>query len=273
MRAFASDLDRTLIYSKRMIDSYGTNENYELVETLNGEEISYISTNAKLRLKQIQEEMLFIPVTTRTIEQYKRISLFQTEIEPEYAITSNGGIILKCGNVLTEWSDFIQDSLRDCLPLSEMIKRIQELPNTQWIKSIREADNLFIYLIIERTKISNMEFTHLYEWAKIQGWQTSLQGRKLYLIPNPINKWKAVHYLSRELNLTEIYTAGDSLLDYDLLINSHFGIAPAHGEVLTHDQYLNKTSLSGMQAALEMIDVIQTKAQMKRELKDSKLVD
>lgn len=259
MRAFASDLDRTLIYSTKMLNTHQTNSPCELIETVDGRQISYISLKTKASLSKLNREMYFIPVTTRTISQYKRIHLFQTEIIPEYAITSNGGHILKGGSVLQDWTNYIHEQLKACLSLDEMIKRIRNIANPQWVEQINQADNLFIYLFINRSLITNKEITDLNEWARNLGWQMSLQGRKLYLIPFPINKWKAVEFLCNELNVSTIYSAGDSLLDYDLITNGHFGIAPLHGEVLEHYPTLNKTTSSGMEASEEIVELIHNK--------------
>ncbi|MFZ3589686.1 HAD family hydrolase [Bacillus sp. DJP31] len=256
MRAFASDLDRTLIYSKTMLDLYPSNSPYEVVETLDGKEISYISLKTKVALNKLNNEMYFIPVTTRTISQYKRIQLFQNEIIPEYAVTSNGAHILKDGLVVQEWSSFIQEELKACLSLMEMIKKIEGIPGQRWIKEIRQADSLFIYLIIDRNLITQIEITELAEWAKNLGWQMSLQGRKLYFVPFPINKWKAVKFLCNELKITNVFTAGDSLLDYEMIINGHNGMAPLHGEVLDHYPTLSKTNSSGIEASEEIVECV-----------------
>lgn len=259
MRAFASDLDRTLIYSKTMIDMYETDESYELIETIDGQEISYISSKTKESLKQVNENMFFIPVTTRTVEQYKRITLFQEQIQPEFSITSNGGTILQQGTILKEWSELIDKQLDQCMPIDDMVKKIKSQSNTDWIKRIHRADDLFIYLIIHRDKLSPNKLLELKELANGLGWQMSLQGRKLYFVPHPINKWNAVQYLCDKLNIKEVYTAGDSLLDYDLIINGDYGISPAHGEVLEHYPTINKTFSYGMKASNDIMEVIQSK--------------
>ncbi len=255
MRAFASDLDRTLIYSSKMMNQFGAEE-FQLIETLEGKEISYISNKTKNLLQTVNKEMHFIPVTTRTIEQYRRITLFQNEIVPQYAVTSNGGHILRNGIVLQDWSDHIKRSLKECLPLEHFVRELQTLVQGNWIERIKDADHLFVYLIIKRDQVLEEEVNRLFNWAREQGWQPSLQGRKMYFIPAPVNKWKAVAYLKKELGLTYIHTAGDSLLDYDLIQNGDDGYAPVHGEVLETYPNLRRTKQSGMKASEEIIESI-----------------
>ncbi|PFG02901.1 HAD family hydrolase [Bacillus sp. es.036] len=252
MRAFASDLDRTLIYSHRMIDP-STATDVHLIETLDGKDISYISSYSRKALQKLNNEIYFIPVTTRTIEQYQRITLFQTAIQPEYAITSNGGHILKDGNVVKGWSDQLKASLETCLSLPVFIRQLEERITGNWVERIRQADHLFIYLIIQRDQVSREELSSLFEWAREQGWQPSLQGKKLYFVPNPVNKWKAVEYLKNELGLSYVYTAGDSLLDYELVKYGDYGFVPLHGEVLESYPGLHKTEAHGMPASDEIL--------------------
>ena len=263
MRAFASDLDRTLIYSKRMLEQYPT-KNYQLIETLEGKEISYISDRTNKILQKMNNEMFFIPVTTRTVDQYRRITLFQTAIKPEYAITSNGGHILKGGEVVNEWSERIRASLEQCMPLDVFVRQLESLVTGSWIERIRHADHLFVYLIIKRDDVSSEELTYLFEWAKEQGWQPSLQGRKLYFVPNPVNKWNAVEFLKEELSLSFLYTAGDSLLDYELVYNGDLGYIPSHGEVLDSYPGLRRTKASGMKASEEILELILEDLRLRR---------
>ncbi|MEC1289194.1 HAD family hydrolase [Bacillus mojavensis] len=252
MNAFASDLDRTLIYSRRMIGTPDKEAGIELVETLNGRELSYISSAVKEHLNQIQKDHYFIPVTTRTNEQYKRIVCFQQDIVPEYAVTTNGGCILRDGEPLKEWDELMKEELASCLPIEAMLREIAGLSLSEAVKRTRIAHHYFVYLILHEEKIPYIDISAVKEWGADKGWQVSLQGRKLYFIPNPLNKWKAVEYLKSRLSLDEIYTAGDSLLDLELIREADFGIAPAHGEVLSHDPKLRKTVASGMLAGEEI---------------------
>ena len=96
---FASDLDRTLIYSNRLLTKNHLPVPIRNVEVYNGREISYMTEKAIALLRELADEMMFIPVTTRTVEQYHRIALFREEIRPTYAITCNGGVVLNNGNV------------------------------------------------------------------------------------------------------------------------------------------------------------------------------
>ena len=85
---FACDLDNTLIHSHkhRRADDI-------CIEIYEGREQSFISPRALDLLKKISEKILFIPVTTRSITQYRRI--FWTEdFKPRFAVVANGAYLL-----------------------------------------------------------------------------------------------------------------------------------------------------------------------------------
>lgn len=81
---FACDLDNTLIhsYKKKYADDI-------CVEIYNGNEQSFISARTKNLLKEIAEKIIFVPITTRSVEQYKRIFWFEN-FSPSFAVTTNG---------------------------------------------------------------------------------------------------------------------------------------------------------------------------------------
>lgn len=81
MRMFASDLDRTLIYSNKALADFGqSGEDLIGVERKDGREIAFMTQEARSLLKEISAQMLFVPVTTRTYEQYKRIFIFRMSL-------------------------------------------------------------------------------------------------------------------------------------------------------------------------------------------------
>ena len=101
-----SDLDRTIIHSSKFLKE---SINPEIVEfNKDKKPISYMEKEALLLLNELSNNLLFIPVTTRSLEQYKRIDL---KITPLYYITSNGGIILKNNKRLKSLDDFIKNNM------------------------------------------------------------------------------------------------------------------------------------------------------------------
>ena len=104
MKVFYSDLDNTLIYSYK----HEIGERRKCVEVYQGREISFMTEFTWRALKTLMEKLLFVPVTTRTLEQYQRIQLGISM--PSYALVCNGGILLKDGEPDRCW---YEESLRE----------------------------------------------------------------------------------------------------------------------------------------------------------------
>lgn len=259
---FASDLDQTLIYSKKFIFDPLTGRMYpvRLIETNGTEEISYMTETAINRLKELSNKVVFVPVTTRTIEQYKRIQIFGNEIVPKYAVVSNGGNIVIDGTIDEDWKNSIKDMLSfECLSSSEILQEFCKISNDNWVLSQRTADDLFLYFITDQTVIPHNELDCFRKWAITNGWSVSLQGRKLYFVPNCINKWTAVSYVRELAGASKICAAGDSLLDLCMLEKADFAITPMHSELartIAKDRKIHVTELSGVFAADEILESI-----------------
>ena len=133
-----SDLDRSIIYSKRFL---GEDKSELEIEIYKNENISYISKKTVELIKQIKEKIEFIPTTTRTIEQFKRIEFSKYDIDFKYAITSNGGNILVDGEIDREYKSFINQKLKNSLHIDEVIKLLEEYKNIKGIKKIRNNYN------------------------------------------------------------------------------------------------------------------------------------
>ncbi|MBS2967438.1 haloacid dehalogenase [Metabacillus sp. KIGAM252] len=232
---FASDLDQTLIYSRRSFRHDPAEEDIRLIETLDGKEISFMTHRAIELLKQVAERAMFVPVTTRTIEQFKRITIFQSELSSEYAVTSNGGNILKNGTPDADWNRLITGQLKNGLAREDMLEKFKEIAHDEWVLKQRTADDLFSYCIIDRDKVP-AELDSFTKWLSEAGWTHSMQGRKLYFVPKPVSKWAAIEYIKGIEGKQTVAAAGDSLLDLCLLENADFPFAPRHGELQEQGQ-------------------------------------
>ncbi|TCO74407.1 HAD family hydrolase [Marinisporobacter balticus] len=256
---FASDLDRTLIYSKKFISDH---KDIRLIEKKEDESISFMTEIAIKKLKKLSDELLFIPVTTRTIEQYRRISILE-KIAHKYAIVSNGGNIIIDGEVDRYWSQFIRNKIkRMCLPFKDLLLKFKEIESIEWVKRKRTADNLFTYCIVERDNIPMEKLNSFMEWLEHRNWKGSLQGRKLYFVPKCVCKWEATKYIKECENIDFVASAGDSLLDLPMLKMADYAISPPHGEIYKDHreskaaQNIIFTEKEGIFAAEEILEKI-----------------
>jgi len=128
---FASDLDRTLIYSKNSRGQEVNEQDYAAVEWIDEKPTAFMTNRGLQLFQHIASSINFIPVTTRTAEQYNRITgLFHTIEKPKYAIVSNGAVILENGNALTEWSDKVIEQMQQNSTSIEHVLPQLEAPPT-----------------------------------------------------------------------------------------------------------------------------------------------
>ncbi|MEZ7790004.1 HAD family hydrolase [Niallia circulans] len=231
MKLFASDLDRTLIYSKRALEEMETPWNQSMigVEEKNGKYVSYMTKVSYNLLKEIASRYLFIPVTTRTYEQYKRIFIFEREVPVSYCVTSNGARIHYNGEIMTEWEERLKGKLGvECSEKEEILEMLQaySLPG-----DLKIADNLFFYYVFNTTIAADLKI-ELSKIAAKNGWNISLQGRKLYFMPSPVCKGEAIKYIKEREGIEQSIGAGDSLLDLPFLNICQTAFIPRHGELI-----------------------------------------
>lgn len=210
MTYFFADLDGTVIRSARTKRAGDITVEYK-----DGAAISCISEKSAALLPKLN----IIPVTSRSIEQYRRIT-FPLDFSPKYAITDNGGNLLIDGEVQPDWAEKSAEITRSC---AEELKRCYKLLECDPDRSfeIRMVDNLFLFTksgCPEKTEkrlggLSNCDFYRT--------------GEKIYVIPRRINKGEgAMRLLGRIGNNDKIICAGDSEMDIPLLNIADIAVFP-----------------------------------------------
>ncbi|MCM3320888.1 hypothetical protein [Cytobacillus kochii] len=227
---FASDLDRTLIYSETAISQLEEipSKTATVVEYKNNKALSVMSDRAIKLLQQIRNTLLFVPITTRTRQQFERIEF---PFSHRYAVVANGAQILYNGQPLLNWEESIKREVYDKSGTKE--KLLNHLFPFKIKGRLREADGWFFYYVLMET-LSDCQLAEIRLTAEGLGWRISLQGRKLYFIPNAISKGRALQYIVENEGAQYLFGAGDSLLDYDFLKICDESFVPAHGELAQH---------------------------------------
>ncbi|WP_438313445.1 HAD hydrolase family protein [Sporosarcina sp. FA9] len=258
---FGCDLDGTLIYSYRSFGKEKIDSPIRCIETNKGKELSFMTEKAIMLLHDLSEKMMFIPVTTRTIEQYNRITLFKDEIRPTYAVVCNGGVVLKDGQVDLYWQEYIRTKVSNGkISVTDIKRKIEETSDATWLESIRVVDLFFICIIINPDCTPLHILDEYSKWAEENDLLFSIQGRRVYFIPSFINKWDAVQYIAKKEDKKTVFAAGDSLLDVDLVEKSTFGLIPRHGSAAAKYAHLGLTQKKGVSAAEEIIEMILSRA-------------
>lgn len=240
MNIFATDLDRSLMFSSKFIEN---NMSPICIETLEGKEISYMLEESLSLLDKIKNTrgLGFIPVTTRSVEQYKRVSSIQ---DCEYAITTNGGVILHKGKKYDKWEKHIREVMKKYAEVFDTIPDIVAPFEYAFEKGMRCVDGVFYYVKMNDNSEDIEKFLDFLDKTldkKI--WSYTLQGLKLYIIPNEISKENALKFLKKELNCKYLMACGDGKLDKDFLQIADKVFIPNGSEVLDYICVTDKMSL------------------------------
>lgn len=237
----ASDLDRTMIYSLSAAGAPSTDDaDLVCVEHYDGRPQSFMTAAAATLLRQISNAAIFVPTTTRTIEQYRRIDL--PGGPHRYAVTSNGGNILVDNEPDLRWRAGVDARISDSgPPLREVTAELARRIDKSWVRNFRIADDLFCYLVVDLSALPTGFLEQWARWAAMRNWKVSIQGRKIYTVPTALCKSAAVAELrdlvavghSGRHGPVTVLAAGDGALDAELLRRADKGIRPRHGELET----------------------------------------
>ncbi|MBB5179717.1 hydroxymethylpyrimidine pyrophosphatase-like HAD family hydrolase [Planomicrobium koreense] len=259
---FASDLDQTLIYSRRSMGLDVSEAELREVERFEGNPQSFMTEKSQQALWELSESAFFLPVTTRTQAQYERVTgIFKDGDAPRFAVVSNGAVILENGQPIKEWSEKLrQQCTSDKTVIEELMPKIEQHFSEDWVLRVRQADNWFVYLIVDRERFPEEKLGEFTKIFREIGWDMSLQGRKLYFMPVSITKAGAMEYVKERVNASFVAAAGDSLLDHCLLESADLGLFAAHGEAVKSSiaisSHIEVTRQSGIRAGEEILERI-----------------
>ena len=215
-----------------------------------------------------------------------RMKYFYDVIKPKYAVVANGGIILKNGNELKAWSDISSAKIKEVVSISTMIKLCSFFLESDFVKSYKTCEDLFIYSIIDEDKLTEAiskqvvdldYFEVLRSFCSKHNYSVSKQGKKIYIVPNCINKYDPIKYIMQLENINIFIAAGDSLLDYPMIEHSNYGIVPSHGELLKNlpvkklEETVYITNACGIFAGEEILDIVHEKFHEIKDISQDKL--
>lgn len=252
-----SDLDRSIIYSKAFLEQK-TKGTYECIEIKDNREISYISLKALEFIKYINNKTTFIPTTTRTTEQFRRINFNKNNIEFEYAITCNGGCILKNNKPLDSWNEKVNKFKLEAESIDVMINIFEKYKELDGITNFRIAEDLFFYIVVDRHKFN---ISSLYKFIRIledKNWIYYISGRKIYFLPKGICKENAIKYLCNLNNIKKFAVIGDSEMDRGMLDLTEKAYVLKHGDICINNkkQYFEISDSDGMKGTEEILENI-----------------
>lgn len=213
-----TDLDNTIIYSYK----HDIGPDRRNVELYQGREISFITEKTYKLLRRVREEMLVVPTSTRSIEQYQRIDLGVGAFP--YALVCNGGILLADGKRDEAW---YQASLgligQSEAELAKALTLLEK--DTRRKFELRFIERLFVF-----TKCAHPQQVaeDLREALNTELVDVFHNGEKVYVVPRDLNKGKAVQRFRKYIHADFVIAAGDSEFDIPMLGEADVGLAP-HG--------------------------------------------
>ena len=261
MRALvAVDLDQTVVYSRRSAGEAGPSE---VVEHLDGEPLSSMTVGAVAAYAALAARHAVVPVTTRTVAQYARITL---PVPAPHAVCANGGVLLVDGRRDEAWAQWVRTVTAVSAPLAQVQERLAAVEGEPWVRLVRTAEDLFAYLVAHaRDQVPDAWLAGLTAELADLGWGVSVQGRKVYAVPAGLSKAAAVQRLAGLLGTDVLLAAGDSLLDRPLLELAVAGggaaVRAADGEL--HEQGwtgAHVTAQSGARAGEELLGWLAARA-------------
>lgn len=229
MNVFTTDLDRTFIFSERTVNRLA--EELVCIEQWEGRDLSFVSKALLDYVVNIEEDTLIIPVTTRALHQYERITLFTDSYKPSYAIAANGGVVMKNGRRDEEWDEILKQRLQDSISFQDMALMFEKQWQHKMFRRIATADGLFYVLMLEEEDVDRAYLVELQQEMRKVGWSSYVNGRKFYVLPKPLTKERAVEYILKDIPYKTHYAAGDSIMDLGMLEMADVAFTPMHGEL------------------------------------------
>ena len=254
---YATDLDRTIIFSNKFLED--CQDEVVCVEEFEDRPISYMTVSSLNMLESLKEKsnLSIIPVTTRSVAQFKRVRPVQ---DCEFAITSNGGTILHNGAVFIPWYNHINKVLQSYKGDFKGMKRILMNYSDYYEKLPKLVDNMFYFMKLKDDDDRNQELLGIFDSILDKSkWEFTLQGLKLYVIPKEISKENALMFLKNHLNADKLIVSGDGKLDIGFLKIGDIRVIPDGSEVLEYaptDSFVYKSVPEGLNGTVDLFEII-----------------
>ena len=223
---YATDMDRTIIFSKRFMEEYPPTSPYDVAETKDDRIISYISVPVKKKLNELcrHKNVQVIPVTTRSIDEFNRINI---GLNNKYAIVSNGGTILENGKPMKEWEEYIHKN-GNRMSLMCALLDLGELKSV--CRDVTIIDGKYLFTKTDDEERFDLEVQYLIE--KYPSLTFTRQRKKIYVVPKSFSKAIALRWLQNKLGVDKLVASGDSELDLPMLAIADYAIIPEHGDLI-----------------------------------------
>jgi hypothetical protein len=245
-----TDLDRTLLFSRRAIAQVGGAMPSDPVETLTGDagqggaELCHAARDC---LTALPDQARLCVATSRSVSRLARLRL---PFPVPYAIAANGGVVLIDGLPDPGWDERIKRLLAAAAP-AEVVRGVlsggagpakdgahggDAGAAPTWLVRMGDADDMCCMAIVDLGLFDSREHASIADRCRELGWEASLVGRKLYAFPAGFGKEHAAAYVTeRVASLAGAaplrVAAGDTDHDRRMLADADLAWVPARSEL------------------------------------------
>lgn len=261
MTVLASDLDRTLVWSRRRLVAPGAptpdladptvTADLVCVEELQGEPWAFVTRRAWAAIEVLAASDLLVPVTTRTPAQALRLRLPRFR----HLLCLNGGVLLVDGEPDAEHERHTRAAVAQVTPLATVLDRLTRVggpAGAPHVRGVREADGTFLYLLLTGDPVPPEWAAELAALAADADWTLALEQTKAYLVPRPLTKQAGVERLLARTGGSLRAAAGDSVLDEPMLRAAEHALVPQHSYLAERGWSGPFTEASGIAAGEEI---------------------
>ncbi|MGN0688439.1 MAG: HAD hydrolase family protein [Oscillospiraceae bacterium] len=221
---FTCDLDNTLLYSYKHRRSGDV-----CIEILKDKEQGFTTARTLELLWQLNtyKNVVTVPLTTRSVEQYSRIKWGAAA--PENALVSNGTLLLGAFGLDEEWWE---ESLAATLDYKDDIQRMYDLllPQDSFIR-VRIVDEMYLFVYCAEGVDPAETAAQIQELTKLN---VKRAGKKIYLFPPAADKGAAAARMAKRIGADFLIAAGDSAIDLPMLKAADLAIIP-NNELVNED--------------------------------------
>lgn len=239
----ATDLDRTLLHSARAAGP-AVPADVLCLERRRGLPTAMTTRRTARSLAALHRRALWVPATTRSVAQYRRLGL---PLAPRFAVCANGSVLLVHGRPDPAWSAEVGRRVAAAAPVAEVAAELARRPG---IAAVRDVDACFL-----AARGVDVDPDGLAAWCGARGWRVDADRDKLHVLPGALSKSAAVAEVRRRTGSAPLLAAGDSPLDADLLAAADAGIQPVDGRLYAagwRAAHVAVTAASGLAAGEEI---------------------
>lgn len=208
----AFDLDSTIMHSRRNFAQTDI-----CIEHIKGEPRGFMKPTILSALQNVSRYARFVPVTSRSLDQYKRIEWGEVAVSEAYV--DNGVRLIKQGDLR-----FVVDENEIINPyLCYLQKAINEISCIAGIRKARIVDECYVVFLYDNWESVSEAFA---KYNSASSLRLFVDKKKIYLFPPKVEKRIAIEHLRNRYENSIIICAGDSMNDLSMMAVSDLAIVP-----------------------------------------------